>query len=255
MRYAAMIQARYGSSRLPGKILMDLCGKPVLQRVIERVQKSKYMDEVIVVTSIDRQNLPVLKLCADLGIRVFTGSENDVLDRYYQMAKLIRPDYVVRITADCPCFDWTLLDQAVESMSPETDYLSDFGETLPDGLDLEIMKFTALKFAWQEARLSSEREHVTQYIRKNPEQFCHRNFSSPIEGIGHLRWTLDEKEDYTLISKIYQYFLAKGQEHFLTKDILDFLEKNPELRQINKKYARNEGLAKSLSEDKIVEQL
>ena len=108
MRYAALIQARCGSSRLPGKILMDLCGKPVLQRVIERAQQSKYIDEVFVVTSIEQKNLSVLQLCANLDVRVFAGAEDDVLDRYYQLAKLIKPDYVVRITADCPCFDWEI---------------------------------------------------------------------------------------------------------------------------------------------------
>lgn len=254
MRYAAMIQARCGSSRLPGKILMDLCGKPVLQRVIERVQRSKYIDEVFVVTSIGRENLPVLRLCADLGIRVFAGAEDDVLDRYYQLAKLVKPDYVARITADCPCFDWGLLDQAVSTMPEDADYLSDLDETLPDGLDLEVIRFDALKRAWQEARLTSEREHVTQYIRKHPELFSIQNFRSPIEGIGHLRWTLDEAEDYTLIQTIYKHFHGVGNEDFLTGDILNYLRENPELSQINAKYARNEGLAKSLREDKLAEQ-
>lgn len=255
MRYAAMIQARCGSSRLPGKILMDLCGKPVLQRVIERVQRSRYIDEVFVVTSIGQENLPVLRLCADLGVRVFIGSEDDVLDRYYQMAKLVKPDYVVRITADCPCYDWELLDSAISGMSEGADYLSDFKETLPDGLDLEIIRFEALKRSWQEAQLTSEREHITQYIRKHPELFSLQNFQSPIEGIGHLRWTLDEAEDYSLIRNIYEHFLECGKEDFLTKDILEYLRENPGLSQINAKYARNEGLAKSLREDKIVEQL
>lgn len=254
MKYVAMIQARYGSSRLPGKILMDLGGKPVLQRVIERVQRSGHIDEVIVVTSIDKQNLPILRLCTDLGVRAFAGAEDDVLDRYYQMAKLIRPDYVVRVTADCPCYDWSILDQAIESMSPETEYLSDFGETLPDGLDIEVMKFCALKRAWQKAQLASEREHVTQYIRKHPEEFTHQNFACPLGNFGHLRLTLDEQEDYILIEKIYKHFLAAGEESFLTKDILKLISEEPELSRINAQYARNEGLAKSLREDRIVEQ-
>lgn len=255
MQYVAMIQARYGSSRLPGKILMDLCGKPVLQRVIERVQRSRYIDEVFVVTSIGVENLSVLRLCANLSIRAFAGSEDDVLDRYYQLAKLIQPDYVVRVTADCPCYDWELLDAAISSMTAETDYLSDFGETLPDGLDLEIIRFESLKRSWQEARLASEREHVTQYIRKHPELFSLQNFQAPMEGIGHLRWTLDEAEDLMLIQTIYEHFCALGKENFLTQDILDYLRRKPELNQINAKYARNEGLAKSLRDDKIAEQL
>lgn len=253
MHYAAMIQARCGSSRLPNKILMELCGKPVLQWVIERVRKSKYMDEVIVVTSIEPQNLKVLRLCADLGIRVFAGSENDVLDRYYQMAKLLQPKYVVRVTADCPCYDWALLDQAIEALKPETDYLSDFGETLPDGLDLEIMRLEALETSWKEATLVSEREHVTQFIRKNPERFVHQNFETPVPGIGHLRWTLDEHEDFVLIEKIYTHFLQKQNMNFGLADILKFIEAHPELSQLNTKFSRNEGLAKSLIADREAE--
>ena len=255
MKVAAIIQARYGSSRLPGKILMDLCGKPVLQRVIERVRRSKYVNEVFVVTSIGRENLPVLRLCADLGVRVFAGAEDDVLDRYYQLAKLVKPDYIVRVTADCPCFDWELLDRALSAMSSNTDYLSDFDETLPDGLDLEIVRFEALERSWHEAQMASEREHVTQYIRKHPEIFRLQNFCSPIEGIGHLRWTLVEAEDFTLIQSIYRHFIAEGKEDFLTGGILEYVQENPKLSQINAKYARNEGLAKSIREDKIAEQL
>lgn len=254
MKYLAMIQARYGSSRLTGKILMDLCGEPVLQRVIERVQHSRYVDETIVLTSVGRENLPVLRLCADLGVRVFAGAEDDVLDRYYQMAKLIKPDYVIRVTADCPCFDWTLLDKAIECMTPDADYLWDADETLPDGLDLEIIKYKALEQSWQEAKLMSEREHVTQYIRKHPELFSIQSFACPVEGIDHLRWTLDETEDYTLIQEIYKHFLGIGKENFLMEDILIYMRENPQLIKINAKYARNEGLAKSLREDRIVEQ-
>lgn len=254
MKAAAMIQARCGSSRLPGKILMDLCGKPVLRRVIERVRRSRFVDEVFVVTSIGRENLPVLELCASLGVRVYAGAEEDVLDRYYQLARLIRPDYVVRVTADCPCFDWELLDQAASSMAADAAYLSDFGETLPDGLDLEIIRFDALERSWREARLASEREHMTQYIRKHPQLFPAQDFRSPIEGIGRLRWTLDEAEDLTLIQTIYEHFCGLGKEDFLTRDILDYLRENPGLSRINEKYARNEGLAKSLRKDRLIEQ-
>lgn len=255
MKYAGIIQARCDSSRLPGKILMDLGGKPVLQRVIERVRRSRYVDEVFVVTSIGRENLPVLRLCAEQNVRVFAGAEDDVLDRYYQMAKLIKPEYVIRVTADCPCYDWRFLDQAIDAMKPNVDYLWDAGETLPDGLDLEIIRFDALKRSWKEARLSSEREHVTQYVHKHPELFTIQNFVCPISGISNFRWTLDEPEDYMLIKEIYQHFLERGNEYFLTEDILELLKERPELSKLNGKYARNEGLQKSLHEDRIVEQV
>ena len=140
MKYLVMIQARCGSTRLPNKVLKDLCGKPALQRMIERVQRSRLADEVMVVTSVNRENLPILSLCASIGIRVGVGAEDDVLDRYYQTAKLIKPEYVIRLTADCPCFDAELLDLALQEMAEDTDYMGMTSESFADGLDLEIMK-------------------------------------------------------------------------------------------------------------------
>ncbi len=253
MKYIVMIQARCGSSRLPSKVLKDLSGKPELQWVVERVQKSKRIDEVMVLTSIEKNNLPLVRLCTEMGIRTFIGSEEDVLDRYYQAAKLLQPEYVIRVTADCPLFDWRYLDLAVEQMNPDTDYMAELTESFPDGLDIEILKFSALKKAWKEARFSSEREHVTLYIRNHPELFAIQNLECPIAGIGEKRWTLDEAEDYELISRIYQHFLSKGKEDFITEDILAYLKEHPELETVNQKYARNEGLAKSIANDKIVE--
>lgn len=249
MLYTAVIQARMSSSRMPGKILLNICGKPVLQWVIERVGKSKYIDEVVVATSIKRDNLPVLRLCADLNIRVFAGSENDVLDRYYQLAKILQPQYIVRVTADCPCYDWGILDMAIEAIKPETDYLADFGETLPDGLDIEIMRFSALEEAWSKAVLASEREHVTLYIRKHPECFAHQDFPCPLGNLGHHRWTLDEDVDLSLIKAIYKHFCALGKQEFTTTDILELLCTRPELAVINSGISRNEGLAKSVSNE------
>ena len=177
MKYLAMIQARCGSTRLPNKVLKDLCGKPALQRMIERVQKSKMVDEVVVVTSIERNNLPILNLCSEIGIRVGIGSEDDVLDRFYQTAKLLKPEYVIRLTADCPCFDAELLDMALSGMDEDADYMGMLSESFADGLDLEIMKFPALEKSWKEAEHSFEREHVTQYIVRHPEKFSFRILS------------------------------------------------------------------------------
>jgi len=249
MQYLALIQARCKSTRLPDKVLLELCGKPVLQHVIERVSKSLYVDEVAVVTSFERENLSIVQLCADLDVRVFVGSENDVLDRFYQCAKLLKPEYIVRVTADCPCYDWTVLDEAINDIMSETDYLADYGETLPDGLDIEVMRFTALEAAWRDATLKSEREHITQYIRKHPERFVRQDFSCPHGNLGHLRWTLDEEADLKLIKSFYEHFYALGLQDFLTKDILELLEAQPELKEINAHIARNEGLVKSVRED------
>ena len=253
MKYIAMIQARCGSSRLPNKVLRDIAGKSDLQWVIERVKRSKNVDEVMVVTSIEKNNLPLICLCAEMNIRVFAGSENDVLDRYYQAAKLLNPEYVVRITADCPLFDWRYLDMAIEQLENGTDYLAELTESFPDGLDIEIISFSALKNIWKEASLSSEREHVTLYIKNHPEQFMIQNLECPITGISEKRWTLDQDEDYELISKLYDHFITNGKEDFVTEDILEYLNLNPHLEDINKEIMRNEGLAKSLINERIIE--
>lgn len=252
MKYLALIQARCGSKRFPNKVMTDLCGKPEIQWVIERVKRSKQVDEVMVITSIEKNNLPLIHLCAELDTRIFVGSEDDVLDRYYQAAKLVQPEYVIRITADCPMFDWHYLDMAIEQIDGKVDYIGEFTDTFPDGLDIEIMKYEVLEQAWRQARLQSEREHVTQYIRKHPEQFELLDLICPIENIGSYRWTLDEDRDYEMISKVYQHFLSLGKEDFVTEDILDYLKKHPEIADINSDIIRNEGLLKSLEYDYFV---
>ncbi|MCR4762229.1 MAG: glycosyltransferase family protein [Lachnospiraceae bacterium] len=253
MKYLAMIQARCGSTRLPNKVLKDICGKPQLQRVIERAGRAAHVDEVMVITSIHKENLPILRLCAELGIRVGVGSEEDVLDRYYQTARLIRPDYVIRITADCPLFDGRLLDAAIEQMGAETDFCGMMSEEFADGLDLEIMRFSALERAWREAEHSFEREHVTQYIRRHPELFSIMDFRSPVGYFGEHRWTVDEPEDYELVSRIYTHFIKEaGVEDFGYREVLDYVNAHPELSALNQKYSRNEGLEKSIREDRLV---
>ena len=252
MKFLAMIQARCGSTRLPNKVLLDLCGKPALQRMIERVQLSKMVDEVMVVTSIEKNNLAILKLCSQIGIRVGVGAEDDVLDRFYQTAKLLKRDYVIRLTADCPCFDAGLLDLALGKMGDNIDYCGMTSESFADGLDLEIIRFSALAKAWREAQHSYEREHVTQYIIHHPEKFNLQNFESPIGYFGDHRWTVDEPEDFEVVELIYRHFLKTGNESFDYQEILVFLKQNPEIAKINVKFTRNEGLAKSIREDHIV---
>lgn len=249
MRFLAIIQARCGSTRLKNKVLLPLNGKPSLQHVIERVQKSRYIDDIIVATSIAKNNIPIIKLCAELGIRVFIGSENDVLDRYYQAAKLLTPEYVIRITGDCPLIDPQIIDGAIDQLSPETDYLGMLSETFADGLDVEVFKFSTLKRAWKEASFMSQREHVTQYIIKNPSIFRLQDYTSGIEGFGKKRWTVDEAEDYVFAKKIYEHF---GDYDFSYLDVLDYLKQEPSLEDINSQYLRNEGLAFSLANDSRV---
>ena len=253
MKYLVLIQARCGSTRLPNKVLKDLCGKPALQRMIERVQRSRLADEVMVITSIGKENLPILALCASIGVRAGVGSEEDVLDRYYQTAKLLQPEYVIRLTADCPCFDAALLDLALEEMEPDSDYMGMITESFADGLDLEIMTFAALERSWKEAEHSFEREHVTQYIKRHPELFKLQNFESPIGYFGNHRWTVDEPEDFELVRRIYEHFETElGKDDFGYRDILEFVNRHPEIPALNSRYSRNEGLAKSIREDHLV---
>lgn len=249
MKYLVLIQARCGSSRLPNKVMKKISGKTDLEWVLERVKRSKKIDEVMVITSIEKNNLPLIKLCIELNTRVFVGSENDVLDRYYQAARLLQPEYVIRITADCPLFDWNYLDLAIEQLEADTDYMSELTESFPDGLDIEIMKFSVLEEAWKNAKMASEREHVTLYIRNHADKYKLQNYECPISGIGDKRWTLDEPADLELIEKIYEYFINQGKENFVTEDILNFLRVNPALNSINAMINRNEGLSKSLKND------
>ena len=142
---------------------------------------------------------------------------------------------------------------AIEQFEHDSDYMGDLEESFPDGEDIEIIKFSALKKSWKEAALASEREHVTLYIRKHPELFKIQQLNCPIPGIGDKRWTLDEEGDYKLISAIYDYFISRQKEDFVTEDILAFLASNKELEQLNSKYIRNEGALKSMANDKIVQ--
>ncbi|MCI8949010.1 MAG: NTP transferase domain-containing protein [Lachnospiraceae bacterium] len=252
MKFLAIIQARCGSSRLPSKVLKDLCGKTILERVIERVRKSKYVDEVVVATTLNEDDIPIVSLVSSLGIRVFAGNSLDVLDRYYQAAKIIQPEYVIRITADCPVFDAKLLDDAIEKLKPETDYMAACSETLADGLDLEIIRYEVLKQVWKEAHLASEREHVTMYIKNNKKLFTIQDYKSPLGNLHNERWTVDEPEDYFFIKNIYDHFKIAGKEAFDSKDILAYLNANPKVREINKGFIRNEGLLISLKNDRTV---
>lgn len=253
MKYLAMIQARCSSHRLPSKVMKDLCGKSVLERVVERVQKSELIDEVMVVTSLNKEDLQIVKTMSNKDVRVFAGSLDDVLDRYYQAAKIINPEYVIRITADCPVIDYKVIDDALRSLSSDTDYLGMLTETFPDGLDVEIVKFEALKTAWKKAKLKSEREHVTMYIKNNKDKFKVQNYECKLGNLHDQRWTVDEPEDYEFIKNVYEHFISVGKEDFDLEDILEYLKQNPEVEKINKGFIRNEGLLISQNNDCLVE--
>lgn len=247
-----VLQARVSSTRLPGKVLRPLLGKPMLQCQIERVRRAKLIDKLIVATSTDSSDDAIEEVCRRGGIACHRGQLQDVLDRYYQAAKSYRPAHVVRLTGDCPLADPDLIDRVVRFyLNGRYDHVSNGGEppTFPDGLDVEVFPFSALEVAWREAGLPSEREHVTPFIYNHPERFRVAQYANDVN-LSHLRWTVDEPEDFELVNIIYET-LYPAKPDFSTADILSLLEQRPELKTINTQYRRNEGYAKSRREDAL----
>ena len=246
----AILQARYSSSRLPGKVLKSILGKPMLLHQIERLSNSKMIDRLVVATSVDSSDDAIEQMCLDNNIEVFRGSLDNVLDRFYQCAKLYSPKYIVRLTGDCPLTNWKTIDRVIQyCLEGDFDYIKT-SEKFPDGLDVGIMTASALKAAWKNAKKPSEMEHVTQYIGKNPSLFKNGEFDCD-QNLSHHRWTVDEPEDFILVKSIYKALYQK-KPLFLTNDILDLLQEQPNLTAINNSFNRNEGLKKSLQEDKNV---
>lgn len=245
----AIIQARLSSTRLPEKVLKPLLGKPMLLRQIERLQHVKQIDKLLVATSVEALDDGIEELCVNHNITCFRGSLDDVLDRYYQAAKPYNPKYIVRLTADCPLTDPAVIDDVVSFyFRGDYDYASNaLTPTFPDGLDIEIFKFSCLEQAWKEARLSSEREHATPYIYNNPQLFNLVNYENSVD-FSHLRWTVDEPEDFEFVTKVYEALYLNDPE-FSMDDILKLLKEQPALLKINNMFARNEGYQKSLDED------
>lgn len=231
---------------------MLIAGKTMLERVVERVKKAKLIKNVIVATSKEREDETIVRLCQKKKIKFFRGSLNDVLDRYYQAAKKNKIKHICRVTADCPLIDPKIIDLAAkEYLKGRYDYVSTAYPlpTFPDGLDVEIFSFRTLKKTWQEAKLPSEREHVTPYIWKNHRKFKIKTIKNN-QNLSDMRWTVDEERDLKFIREIYQR-LSKKDKIFYMEDVLNLLKKEPELMEINKGIIRNQGYLKSLREDKI----
>lgn len=233
MKVVAIIQARMGSTRLPGKVLKDLAGEPLLARVVSRTLRAKSMNDVVVATTKDPTDDAIVDLCQERGWQFFRGNQEDVLDRYYQSALAFEADIIARITSDCPLIEPEIIDRMVNeflSHYPEVDYVSNsLQRTFPLGLDVEVMSFDALEKAWQEDNNPIWREHVTPYLRRHPKKFRTRNVASDID-YSYMRWTVDTIEDLTFIRKIYNHFQS---DIFTWREVLRLLEIHPEWLKIN----------------------
>lgn len=252
MRVLAVLQARMSSTRLQGKVLLDLLGKPMLARQLERVGRARLLDGVCVATSVDASDAPVEALCKSLSVPVFRGDLQDVLDRYYQAATPFEPEHVLRVTGDCPLIDPAVIDQLVDlHLSGGFDYSSNtLHPTYPDGLDAEVCRFAVLRQAWSEARLASEREHVTPFIKTRPDRFRLGELRNP-QDLSALRWTVDYAEDLAMVREIYAR-LYPVRPDFSMHDVLALLERSPEIAALAARVVRDEGYLKSLAEDRPV---
>ena len=250
-RVIAIIQARMSSSRLPGKVLLDIAGEPMLARVVARASKATSLDQVLVATTTDASDDPVAACCDSMGISYTRGSLHDVLDRYYQAASQTRADIVVRITGDCPVIDPVLIDNCINALLKGSfDFTCNrlpppFTRTYPIGLDTEVCTFAALEKAWNEATETFHREHVMPYLYEGVELKAVSDGIS--EGVsqrgfkiaqlhhdpdyGYMRWTVDTPEDLEFMRQIYRRF--DGRDDFSWRDVLDLIQREPELTAIN----------------------
>lgn len=234
-RVVIILQARMGASRLPGKPLKKVLGRPLLSFQLERLRRVKYADQIVVATTVEAQDAQIAALCEQEQIACYRGSELDVLDRYYQVATLFHADVVVRVTGDCPLIDPEIVDQLIKFYLdnwPTYDYASNSLErTYPRGLDAEIFSYALLERAVKEAKHQEEHEHVTPYFYTHPELFSLGSVKQPKDGSFH-RWTVDTAEDLDLVTKILNAVYPK-KAAFTTEDILKEFEKHPEWLTIN----------------------
>ena len=237
-----IIQARLGSSRLPGKVMLLLAGKPLILRMFERVACSKYAGKIVVAITEEEDDNDLFKLCKQNNIETFRGNTLDLLDRHYEAAKQYGTDAVVKIPSDCPLIDPEIIDKVILyyiNNRDKYDFVSNLHPpTYPDGNDVEIMSFEAVENAWINAKKDFEREHTTPYIWENPDKFRIGNvvWEKGFDYSMTHRFTIDYKEDYEFIKRVYDE-LYHQNNRFGLNDILELLEKIPEIKKINELYA------------------
>ena len=239
MKVVAIIQARMGSTRLPNKVMMKINHIPMIELLIDRLSNSKHIDQIVLATSNNKNNTPLINHVESLGYKVFSGEENDVLDRYFQAAKTFKANAIIRITGDCPLIDSFLVDEVIEGfIDSNVDYASNREPpTYPDGLDVEVISIKALEDAHKKAKEDFQREHVTPYI-VNSDTYK-KFFLKNSKDFSAERWTVDEPEDFTVVQNIFNFFHPIID--FSWKEVLQLRESDPEIFTGNQHLVRNEG--------------
>ena len=240
MKTAIIVQARMTSTRLPGKVMKQVLGKPLLEYQIERLQRVKLADKIVIATTTNQTDAPIVDLCNRLSVAYFRGSEEDVLERYYQAATAHKADVVVRVTSDCPLIDPQVINRVIDyylQNQSNYDYVSNsIKRTYPRGMDTEVFSFSVLQQAFMEATTQPDREHVTPFIYRQPERYRlgHVTYS---EDCSHHRWTVDTPEDFELIKKIIEA-VYPNELNFTLEDCLRLLQQHPDWYFINSKIAQ-----------------
>lgn len=250
MSVVAIIQARMSSSRLPGKVFLNLAGQPIVEHVLKRVSLSSLVDRTVLATSVDATDDILARWVINNGFECFRGSLNDVLDRYYKCASKFRAKWVVRVTSDCPLVDPDIIDKVLtKAIEGDFDAFGLSGD-FPDGLDVQVFKYAAIEKAWKDAEQPFEREHVGPYIEITKASLFKTGGLELFNDLKHMRWTLDEPRDMKFLEKLFEY-LPSDIMSIRSKDVLSVLEKHPELLKINSGIIRNEGLIKSMGETRF----
>ena len=233
MKVVAVIQARMGSTRLPGKVLKDIGGETMLERVVRRTQRASLLDQIVVATTVEPSDDVIVAECERLGVPIFRGDEQDVLDRYYQAAGAYEAEVVVRITSDCPLIDPKITNRVVRAFLDETpDCASNtLVRTYPRGLDTAVVTTAALARAWREATEPYQRAHVMPYIYQNPDLFRLLSVSGEVD-YSHYRWTVDTQEDLDFVRAVYARL--GNDDTFGWCDVLEILAQEPELTDLNR---------------------
>jgi spore coat polysaccharide biosynthesis protein SpsF len=243
MKIVVVVQARMGSTRLPGKVMLPLAGAPLLQRMLERVLAASEVDEVCVATSSAAEDEPIRELAAQMHLRVLSGHPTDLLDRHLAAARDARADVMVKIPSDCPLIDPSVIDRVIGRYRAESDRV-DFVTNLhppswPDGNDVEVVPMGVLEVAWREARRPLEREHTTPFIWERPERFRVLNVTSDLGrdlSKSH-RFTIDYPEDHHFIARVYDELWRPERPIFSLPDILALLADQPALMRLNARWA------------------